>query len=229
MDKLQDKLLKLKETLQKGMNNAGIGGPGSVKLGAVLPSIKRVTSAGKPAGNNSATPSTGIKQPSKKNPLKSAEQTQNKDIKDLKMKEAQAQMKAKAPEMIKFEKNGQWSLSKEDVTTISYDDSSDKVINGATVNEAAHRGADVNIGSKQPSEVHKSGYKGYTDTDNMKRKKNNLSEDTGIHSMNRIKRYGGSGPDAANREAAEMKRKSKKNPVKVYTKEEIAAYNANKK
>lgn len=112
MKTLKDKLLKLKETLEKGMKNGGIGGPGAVKLGAILPSIKKVTSAGKKPGNNSSTSSTGIAQGSKKNPLKSAEQTQNKDIKDIKMKEAQAAMKG--PEMIKFEKNGQWSVEKAD-------------------------------------------------------------------------------------------------------------------
>lgn len=110
MDSLEDKLLKLKEVLEKGMKNGGIGGPGAVKLGAMLPSVKDVTSAGKPAGNNSATPSIGIKQPKKKNAKKQAEQTQNKDIKDIKMKEAQDALKNS--EVVKFEKNGQWSLTK---------------------------------------------------------------------------------------------------------------------
>lgn len=186
MDKLKDKLLKLKEELVKSMNNAGIGGPGAVKrLGAILPSVKAVTTAGKKTGNNSSTPSLGIKQPSKKNPIKQAEQIQNSDIKDRKMKEAKADMNV-GPEKLKLSKNGQWSIEK-------------------------------------------SGYKGYTETDNIKRKKNNLSEDTGIHTMNRIKRYGGSGPSAASKEAADMKRKSKKNPVKVYTPEEIKAYEESKK
>lgn len=181
MDELKDKLLKLKESLAKGMKNSGIGGKNSVKLGSILPSLKAVTTAGKKTGNNSSTKSTGISQKSKVNPIKSAEQTHNKDIKDIKMKEAQAAMKG--PQMIKFDDNGQWSLDK-------------------------------------------SGYKGYSETDNIKRKKNNLSEDTGIHSMNRIKQYGGSGPSAANKEAAAMKRKSKKNPVKEFSAEEIAAINA---
>lgn len=101
------------EDLKKGMRNAGLGGAGSVKAGAVLPSINNKLS--KP-GHNSLATSIGIPNvapQSKKNPLKSAEQTQNKDIKDLKMKEAQAALKAKAPQMIKFEKNGQWSLQKD--------------------------------------------------------------------------------------------------------------------
>lgn len=181
VDKLKDKLLKLKEGLAKAMKQGGIGGKGAVKLGAILPSIKSVTSAGKAGGNNSTTPSLGMTQPSKKNPIKQAEQIQNKDIKDIKMSEAKS--KIKSMDVIKFDDNGQWSLDK-------------------------------------------SGYKGYTETDNIKRKANNTGEDTGIHSMNRIKQYGGSGANAAGREAAKMKRKSKKNPVKVYSKEEIAAFNA---
>jgi len=64
MDKLKDKLLKLKEELSKGMKNGGLGGPGSVKAGAVKPSMPKLS---KP-GNNSSTTSTGISQPSKKNP-----------------------------------------------------------------------------------------------------------------------------------------------------------------
>ena len=66
-------------------------------------------------------------------------------------------------------------------------------------------------------EIEKSGYKGYTEEDNARRKANNLSEGTGIRTMDRIKRYGGSGPSAAAKEAKEMNRKSKKNPVKEYT------------
>lgn len=177
--KCEDLLNKLKE-LKKGMDNSGLGGLGSVKSGMVKPSLPKPT---KP-GNNSATPSVNVAQPSKKNPIKIAEQTHNKDIKDIKMKEAQAQMKA--PEMIKFEKNGQWSIEK-------------------------------------------SGYKGYTEADNVKRKLNNVGETTGIHTMNSIKQYGGSGVDAAYKEAKDMRRKSKKNPVKIFTPEEIAAYNKDNK
>ena len=106
MESLKDKLLKLKEVLSKGMQNAGIGGKGSVKSGAVLPSISKLP---KP-GNNSATPSIGISQPSKKDPMKQAEQTQNKDIKDIKMKEAQAKLNLKKEEVVKFDSNGQWSI-----------------------------------------------------------------------------------------------------------------------
>jgi hypothetical protein len=92
------------------MKQGGLGGSGSVKAGAVLPSINKLP---KP-GNNSNTVKVGmpgIKQASKKDPMKSAEQTQNKDIKDIKLKEAQSVLKK--PEMVKFEKNGQWSLAKD--------------------------------------------------------------------------------------------------------------------
>ncbi len=157
LDKIKDILQKAKVLgkiqleLEKGMKNSGLGGPGSVKRGLVKPSLPKLS---KP-GNNSATPSLGIKQPSKKNPIKSAEQTQNKDIKDIKMKEAKQQLVQ--PEMVKFEKNGQWSLGKidEDVTEIGYDDSTDRVIDGATVNETQHRGVDVNIANKQPAQIRK--------------------------------------------------------------------------
>lgn len=60
-----------------------------------------------------------------------------------------------------------------------------------------------------------SSYIGYTDSDNAKRKSNNLGEETNISAMPRIKEYGGSGVNAAAREAKAMKAKSKKNPVKV--------------
>jgi len=160
------------EELKKAMRNAGIGGLGSIKSGASLPNIN--TLVPKP-GNNSLAGKTGIpgvKQPSKVNPINSAEQTQNKDIKDMKMKEAQAAMGKKAPQMIKFEKNGQWSL------------------------------------------VEKSNYKGYNEADNAKRKANNLTIDTDVKAMPRVKEYGGSGPSAASREAAASKRASAKNEVK---------------
>jgi hypothetical protein len=182
MEELEKKLRELKELLEKGMNNVGLGGAGSVKAGLVLPSLSKLPKA----GNNSlagqvkipnVTPAT------KKSPVKSAEQTQNKDIKDLKMKEAQAQLVTKPM---------------------------------------------AKAGELDWSELTKSGYKGYTSEDNSRRKANNTGETTGIHTMDSIKQYGGSGPSAAANEAKEMKRKSKKNPVKVYTPEEIAAINEKK-
>lgn len=89
MEELEKKLRQLKELLEKGMNNAGLGGAGSVKAGKVLPSISKMP---KP-GNSSVAGKIkipGLPAASKVNPIKSIEQVQNKDIKDLKMKEAQA-------------------------------------------------------------------------------------------------------------------------------------------
>lgn len=268
------------EDLKKGMRNAGLGGAGSVKAGAVLPSINNKLS--KP-GHNSLATSVGIPNvapKSKKNPLKSAEQTQNKDIKDLKMKEAQAALKTKAPQMVKFEKNGQWSLQKdyaskelsdreqkvknlqrqvdagtykpdsskiaeamikpkkvvkfekngqwsmvkmETPSNMSYDDAPDSVIDGATINQVEERGSDVNIANvhRPGSDVEKSGYKGYNEADNARRKAKNLTTETGLKSMPRVKQYGNSASVQASREAAKMKAKSKKNPVKIMTGDQI--------
>lgn len=103
-DSLVDKLNNLK----KGMTNSGLGGAGSVKAGAVLPN----KIAAPKSSNNSAA--SKIKMPnvapqSKKDPMRSIAQTQNKDIKDLKMKEAHAHF---GNQMIKFDTNGQWDLEK---------------------------------------------------------------------------------------------------------------------
>lgn len=175
MDELSKKLTELKEALEKAMKQGGIGGAGSVKAGAVLPSINKLP---KPGNNSNASKMgmPGIGQPSKKNPLKSAEQTQNKDIKDIKMKEAQAALKS---QMIKFEKNGQWSM------------------------------------------VEKSNYKGYNEADNAKRKAKNLTMDTGVKAMPRVKEYGNSASIQASREATKAKVKSKKMPIKVMTGDQI--------
>lgn len=165
------------EELKKAMKQGGLGGPGSIKAGAVLPSINKLP---KP-GNNSLASKIGIPsvgQASKKNPIKSAEQTQNKDIKDLKMKEAQAAMKAKAPEMVKFEKNGQWSFEK-------------------------------------------SGYKGYSAEDNARRKAKNLTTETDVKAMPRVKPYAKVGNVSAAKQAAKDKAKSKKMPVKVMTGDQV--------
>jgi hypothetical protein len=87
-----EKISRLDETLNKSMLNSGLGGAGSVRVrGAVLPTINYLP---KPGNNSFASkikiPS--IKPKSTKNPLKSAEQTKNKDIKDIRMKEAQQQL-----------------------------------------------------------------------------------------------------------------------------------------
>lgn len=253
MDSLKDKLLKLKESLSKGMKNGGIGGPGSVKAGASLPSLPKVGST----NNNSSTPSTGISQASKKNPVKSAEQTMNSDIKDRKIKEAQAAMKTPQLqkqgdylEIFKTDANGQWSLEKMKHRETAVPGVSEmgiearrgtgkpssetgyaRVTSPDKHKETARQIARENLAEtksikpKLPKDVKKSGYKGYTESDNARRKANNLGEETGIHTMNRIKSYGGSGPNAAARQAAKDKAKSKKNPVKVFTPEEIAAEN----
>lgn len=186
MEELEKKLKELKELLEKGMMNGGLGGPGSVISGKVLPS-RSIGAPKTPKPSNGTVKIPGTTPTTKTSPVKSAEQTQNKDIKDLKMKEAQAALKV-APmvkEELSFCKNGQWKID----------------------------------------EVEKSGYQGYTDTDNARRKANNIG-DTGIKSMPRVKQYGGSGANAAGREAAQMKAKSKKNPVKEFSPEEIAAINA---
>lgn len=319
---LEEKLLEIKDLLEKGMNNSGIGGVGAVKAGAVLPSISKLPKPGN-ASLAGKVKIPGVAQPSKKNPIASAEQIHNKDIKDIKMKEAQAAFKMNGPkainkaesnedlyhihkngyritsepmtlrdihekhggvkklesdgfrviqhkpEQIKLHKNGQWELDKSyDKRTTAMpgvsemgievrrsnpeDKSYSKVVSPEKHAETAKEIARQNI--KETKEIKpklvksfeevsefikngdlvkarvalgsifdfaKSGYKGYTIADNVKRKANNTGETTGIHTMDSIKQYGGSGPNAAAREASEMRRKSKKNPVKIYTKEEI--------
>jgi len=82
--------------------------------------------------------------------------------------------------------------------------------------------------SKPKQKMAKSGYQGYDPKVNIKRKEGNLSDkgEGEIQSMPRIKRWGKKtrGTDL-DRQVKEMKRKSKKAPVKVYSKEEIEAYN----
>lgn len=226
--KMKKSLREKLEDLKKGMRNGGLGGPGSVKAGAVAPSV--TNNAPKP-GNNSLSSKMGMpgtKQASKKNPIKSAEQIQNKDIKDLKMKEAQAALKAKNPQMVvKFEKNGQWSMVKmEQASSMNYDDASDRVIDGSTVNQVHDRGTDVNIASvdRPGATIHKSNYGPkkmglYSEADNIKRKESRTSEvreDVGQNKA--VRQYTsapmGSAKSQANREAARDKAKSKKNPVK---------------
>lgn len=78
------------DKLDKSMSNSGLGGVGSVRSGnAVLPNK---TAKPKMSNNSKSSkikiPSVG--QPSKKDPLKSIQQTHNKDVKDIKMKEALA-------------------------------------------------------------------------------------------------------------------------------------------
>lgn len=179
MDSLREKLLELKKSLEeigsglhKGMNNSGLGGAGSVKAGAVLPNITMLPKK----GHNSL--SSKIKMPSvapssKKNPIKSAEQIQDKDIKDMKMKEARSNL----VDIVKTLQNGQWTLEK-------------------------------------------SSYPGvYSDTDNAKRKSSNLTDEAPIQTMKRVKKWSSAGK--LDREVKDIKAKNKKQPVKIYTKEEI--------
>lgn len=331
---LEDKLKELRELLEKNMSNKGLGGPGSVKAGAVLPSINTMTPK---ASSNSKTPSVNPVQQSKKNPIKQAQQIQNKDIKDIRMKEAQQKLALQKEEVVKYDDNGQWSLDKADskVKTIikrkgessgktkdervseekrskelanqkeleqkmsdpeykkkallfqtkqnenkkAQNENYDKAVQtddpdarppvaqkkrSATFIQQFNRRKDApdkKLINKEKTgkikmeksidelfeelfearqeleylkksareqileDLEKSGYKGYTEADNARRKKNNLGEDTGIRSMPRIKKYGGSGPDAADRAAKEAKKKSKKNPVKQFSPEEIKAEN----
>lgn len=310
MEDLIKKLKELKDSLEKGMNNVGLGGLGSVKSGVVLPTISKLP---KPGNNSLAgkvkipntTPTT------KKNPIKSAEQTQNKDIKDLKMKEAQAQLVMKPmvkQEQLSIEKNGQWKLEDMDKSEVppthegtfhgqvheritergertvkfpkqkpdgSVEYGAKKIPNKVKVvhtwdhdkkqwnhkettnlvnshvdhghsgakspmdiaREKANKQSEPKTESKVKTirrkledikkaieDIEKSGYKGYTAEDNIRRKASNIG-DTDIQSMPRIKQYGGSGVNAAAKEAAKMKAKSKKNPVKTYSPEEIKALN----
>jgi hypothetical protein len=112
MDKLEENLLQIKDLLEKGMNNAGIGGPGAVKAGAVLPSINKMPKLGNVsiAGKVKIPGQASI---SKKNPINVAEQTHNKDIKDIKMKEAHANIVMQKSDEISIADNGQWSLNEE--------------------------------------------------------------------------------------------------------------------
>ena len=72
------------------------------ELASILPSIKMPKLSLTGVKSNS-TKIPGINQASKKNPVKSAEQISNKDIKDIKLREAQDQLKIN-------KSTGQWSL-----------------------------------------------------------------------------------------------------------------------
>jgi len=76
--------------------------------------------------------------------------------------------------------------------------------------------------------IAKSKYDGYTESDNIRRKMNNISDEREeqIKSMPRVKRWGKktTGTDL-DRQVKDMKQKSKQSPVKVFTPEEIAEEN----
>lgn len=224
--KVKKTLREKLEDLKKGMKQGGIGGAGSIKAGASLPSINKLSKPGH-VSIAGKTGIPGIGQPSKKNPIKSAEQTHNKDIKDIKMKEAQAAMGKKAPQMIKFEKNGQWSFgTASSQAAVGYDDAPDSVIDGATVNEVEDRGSDVNIASvsRPGANTAKSDYgpkkmKLYNEMDNAKRKKTRTPDTVENIGPNKaVRQYtsakGGTAQEQATRQAARDKAKSKNMPVK---------------
>lgn len=71
--------------------------------------------------------------------------------------------------------------------------------------------------------LEKSKYDGYDPNDNTRRKANNLDvEQSPIKTMSRVKKYGGGGPNALKRQVKELERKSKKSPVKSYSKEDYS-------
>jgi hypothetical protein len=151
---------EMTEYLEKGLNNAGLGG----MKGAVLPS--QIKTQNNP-GNNSLAGKTGIPgitSPTVKDPMQQAQQIQNPDIKDMAMKEAQQKLvKPNQPtiksEMIKFDTNGQWSLEKEEVSM-----QTENMKNAAPVNVVPEResqmvkGEVTNIGKyreKKKEQKHK--------------------------------------------------------------------------
>ena len=108
-------LLSKIEALRKAMSNGGLGGAGSVRNGgAVLPNkIAKPKKSNNSLSSKIKIPSVGQK--SIKDPIKSAQQIHNKDIKDIKMKEAISQV----GEMIKSLPNGQWELVTQPTPTIA--------------------------------------------------------------------------------------------------------------
>ena len=73
---------------------------------SLLPSIKMPKPKSLSNGPSRLAPKLpGLPAANKKNPIKSAQQTQNPDIKDIKMKEAQEHLKIN-------KSTGQWSLNK---------------------------------------------------------------------------------------------------------------------
>jgi len=109
MEELIKKLQNLKEAFKKGMKNGGLGGVGSISSGAGLPNINKLPKV----GHNSVSSKVkipGMKPTSQKNPIKQVEQIQNKDIKDMKMKEAQSAFgikKGESPTLYHIHQNGQ--------------------------------------------------------------------------------------------------------------------------
>jgi hypothetical protein len=352
-----------RKKLSKTLKNDGLGGAGSVRRGAVLPTRNRLPKI----NNNSASSKIGIPsiaQPSRKDPIKSIQQTQNKDIKDIKMKEALSHI----GEVVKTLPNGQWSLEKADKAIVrkpgeakgstsseradakerdsqkemeqklqdpsfknaalvsnkkDIDDKKQVEVNYDKAVETVDPDAKPAVATKKRKATYiaqfnrrkeapdaklidkeskgelkrsleesletlekineriqlveeklikksrcwegyepvpgkkaydkgscrpmskkececedcdcnknmaKSGYKGYTEEDNIKRKANNVTaEESPIQSMRRVKKYGKRGANELGDTVRELKAKSKKQPVKVYTKEELDIINSEKK
>lgn len=104
MDKLLEMLGQIEELAKSLKPGTVAGGRNMPSIAAATPKIPKPKVPGK---------MPGIRPPSKVNPVKSAEQTQNKDVKDIKIKEAQSALKIKPiakSEQIKFSPNGQWSI-----------------------------------------------------------------------------------------------------------------------
>lgn len=74
----------------------------AIKAQVVLPSIS-LPKVETPKLKTPGTKMLGIIQPTKKNPVNVAQQVQNKDIKDIKLKEAQEHLKIN-------KSTGQWSI-----------------------------------------------------------------------------------------------------------------------
>lgn len=75
-----------------------------------------------------------------------------------------------------------------------------------------------------------SNYKGYTDSDNVKRKANNIETGHELDgTMKRVKSYGGCGGSYWKEFDKKVKEYNKKSPVKVYTQEEIDELNRKNK
>lgn len=75
-----------------------------------------------------------------------------------------------------------------------------------------------------------SSYIGYTESDNARRKSNNLSVDTGRGVNKRTKRWTTSGSAMADEQVRRLAKKYKKElTVKEYSPEEIASYMESKK
>ena len=253
------------EKLEKTMKNGGLGGAGSVKMdGAVMPTRNTLSQL----GHNSAASKIkipSVAQSSKKNPIKSAQQIHNKDIKDIKMKEAQREL----AEVVKTLPNGQWKLVKTDngakenveIFSKSIEESKPKTVvrklkksleeRLEILEKRCWKGYEPTPGKKAYDEgscrpikkkececddcecdsVEKSKYPGVYDiNDNARRKANNVdAEESPIQSMKRVKKYGAGGPSKLDDTVKELRSKSKKQPVKVYTKEELDEINDQKK